>query len=263
MCDGTRGMYAVGGKEAIERYDVVFEFAGERYYVCIDGRGNLWKSMVDHDLEMHDRLCEIITIDNIVSVNDKDCQYVKYISGWNDILEMNEACWRFDDCSIEYKERNGLTWLEMHPIVDGVERFQIVDIDWSDCEEILMRLKECDSPIGAMEDVYGILIGSEDAIPCSEDHRPMEFVRETWDGTDVVDRRYWPTEEDAIADAELCWEKVVEEDRGRISVLAGIIEEDYPVSGGVAIIVADYPDDLEDGSEADHRSTMALHRPME
>lgn len=243
MCDGLQGMYMVARKEKTKSYNILFELAGDRFLVSITNTGNIWRSLVDHDLENHDRLCEIINHDNIVSVNDCYGHQCEYINGWNDILDKNAAHWRYKDCDVQYEERNGLTWLEMHPVVNGVERYQIVDLDWSDCDELLLRLKECDSPIGVLNDMYDLPIGSEDAIPCSDDHRPMEYIRETWKGKEVVERQFWPNEGDAIADAARCWRTIDERERGDVTVIAGIIQEDYPVSGDIPIVVASYPKD--------------------
>ena len=72
----------------------------------------------------------------------------------------------------------------------------------------------------------------------------MEFIRETRKGTELIEKRYWPTEKEAIADAALCWNNLCEDDREHIHIFAGIIEEEYPVSGDIPIIVASFPDDL-------------------
>lgn len=241
MCEGIHGMN-MRTKEGPRTYDILFEFAGDRYFVSIRSTGNIWKSLIDHDLNNRDRLCDLITYDNIISVNG-EWSASEFIEGWDDILENNRKHWDFEDCAIEYVERNGYCWFELHPIVDGVERFHCILVDRNDLGEVLLKFKEVESPIGTMEDMYGIPIGSENAIQCSEDHKPMEYIRETRKHMEVIDRRYWPTEEDAIADAIACWKDIDEADREDIMVLAGIIDGSYPECGDIPIIVFTLPDD--------------------
>ena len=120
MCEGMHGMN-MKAKEGPRTYDILFEFAGDRYFVSIRSTGNIWKSLIDHDLNNRDRLCDLITYDNIISVNG-EWSASEFIEGWDDILEKNQRYWDFKDCAIEYMERNGYCWFELHPIVDGVER---------------------------------------------------------------------------------------------------------------------------------------------
>ena len=83
MCEGIHEMN-MKAKEGPRTYDILFEFAGDRYFVSIRSTGNIWKSLIDHDLNNRDRLCDLITYDNIISVNG-EWSASEFIEGWDDI----------------------------------------------------------------------------------------------------------------------------------------------------------------------------------
>ena len=217
-------------------HEIVFEYAGDRYMVSMENTGNIWKSMVDHDLSMHDRLCDVITYDSIVRVGIDPSERVEIdqlIYGWDDIVEHNRSKWKHKDCRVCLMERNGQMWFEFRFDSDGREYCQVLDVDIGDMERMFEFLKGEDSLMGVIEDSYGMDLDPRNALPCDAEHKPMTCVRMTMEGAEIVDLCYWSTEEEAIADAERCLESMTEEEAGRLDVVAGYVDFDFPSTGDI------------------------------
>ncbi len=217
-------------------HEIVFEYAGDRYLVSIENTGNLWKSMVDHDLSCHDRLCDVITYDSIVRVGidtSERTEIDQLVYGWDDIVEHNRSKWKHKDCRVSLNERNNRMWFEFRFDSDGREYCQVLDTDMKDVERMFEFLRDEDSLIGVIEDSYGMDLDPRNALPCNSEHRPMVFVRMTMEGAEIVDMCYWSTEKEAIEDAEKCLESMSAEDAERLEVTAGYVDFDFPSTGEI------------------------------
>ena len=217
-------------------HEIVFEYAGDRYLVSIENTGNLWKSMVDHDLSCHDRLCDVITYDSIIRIGidlSEKIEIDQLIYGWDDIVEHNRSKWKHKDCRVSLNERNDRMWFEFRFDSDGKEYCQVLDVDMDGVERMFEFLKDTDSLVDVIEDSYGMDLDPRNALPCDSEHRPMTCVRMTMEGAEIVDLYYWSTEEEAIADADRCLESMTEEEAERLDVVAGYVDFDFPSTGEI------------------------------
>ena len=204
--------------------------------MSMENTGNIWKSMVDHDLRMHDRLCDVITYDSIVRVGIDPSERVEIdqlIYGWDDIVEQNRSKWKHKDCKVSLEERNGRMWFEFRFDSDGREYCQVLDVDMGGMERMFEFLRDEDSLMGVIEDSYGMDLDPRNALPCDAEHKPMTCVRMTMEGAEIVDLCYWSTEEDAIVDAEKCLESMTEEEAEHLNVIAGYVDFDFPSTGDI------------------------------
>lgn len=222
--------------ESRRSHEIVFEYAEDRYLVSIENTGNLWKSMVDHDLNCHDRLCDIITYDSIVRVDidtSENIEIGQLVYGWDDIVEHNRSKWKHKDCRVSLNERNDRMWFEFRFDSDGKEYCQVLDVNMDGVERTFEFLRDTDSLVDVIEDSYGMDLDPRNALPCDSEHRPMTCVRMTMESAEIVDLCYWSTEGEAIADAERCLESMTEEEAERLDVVAGYVDFDFPSTGEI------------------------------
>lgn len=222
------------GRKEKGHYRITFEYAGKEHLALVDNTGNIWRSMVDHDLRNRDRLCEMIDHGSIIEVlEEEDKTPWTDMVYWDEIISEFERDWsrRFKDCRVRYRERCGDMWLEFRYDSDGQEYCQIYGMNLDNAEEAFRTLNDIDSPIGVFEDWYGMDLAPENGIPCDQSHEPMGCMRMVMDGVEIVDLKYHSTEDEAIEDAKRCYAEMSEEDRKRYDIECAYSGFNFPSDG--------------------------------
>lgn len=234
--------------EMIENRTILmgFKYACKNYHTRIPNKGNVWKSMTEHDSEKNDILCDRIPF-NSFRFLESEVTYPrsKEVSSWNDVLKDVVGSLHYPDCRVSFEDEgsNGLKVMVRFDR-NGVEYYQFIYCYPDEIEKTFVELKAVESPLGIMVDFCGNSFEPKNAIPCDGDHEPYKFARLTMDGERIVDCHYWETGESAEEDALRYWNDLTTDEAGHLTVKAVCIEDDFPGSEYISHELLVLPDDL-------------------
>lgn len=223
-----------------------FTYACKNYHMRIPNKGNVWKSMTEHDSENNDILCDMIPFNSFrLLESEKVLPHSTEISCWDDVLEDIVGGLHYPDCriSLESDGKDGLKIMVRFD-EDGIEYYQLIYCYPEEIERTFVELKAVESPIGIMVDFCGNGFEPKNAIPCDGNHEPYKFARLTMDGERIMDRHYWETSESAEEDAMRCWNDLTTDEAGHLTVKAVSIEDDFPGSEYISHELLVLPNDL-------------------